>query len=319
MWDLNRLRIWRAVVATGSVVAAAKNLNYTPATVSQHITTLQKSVVAPLYRRSGRGIEITEFGRRLAEESGEVFTSVARLDDLVENFRNVSRPRLRIAAFTSFNARLLPGIIESVARDHPNLRFDIQLNEPAKNRRSHCLIEIRAEVPQGGETRLPEMTRIPLFDDDYRVVVSERHEFAELATVPFKDLEDQHWVDYDMWAGPSSKVVDHACAAAGFERKSFAACEDDFAALALVASNLAITVLPGLSTLQLPPGLVAVDLTDPVPMRRVVMHVRDREAHLPHVRAFVAAAEDVAAAHLPPRTTVSIDSGWSGTGWQSRN
>ena len=109
MWDLNRLRIWRAVVATGSVVAAAKNLNYTPATVSQHITTLQKSVVAPLYRRSGRGIEITEFGRRLAEESGEVFTSVARLDDLVENFRNVSRPRLRIAAFTSFNARLLPG------------------------------------------------------------------------------------------------------------------------------------------------------------------------------------------------------------------
>src|SRR5690625_1381059 len=81
MWDLNRLRIWRAVVATGSVVAAAKNLNYTPATISQHITTLQKSVGAPLYHRSGRGIEITEFGKRLAEDSGEVFASVAELDD----------------------------------------------------------------------------------------------------------------------------------------------------------------------------------------------------------------------------------------------
>jgi DNA-binding transcriptional LysR family regulator len=291
MWDLNRLRIWRAVVATGSVVAAAKNLNYTPATISQHITTLQKNVAAPLYRRSGRGIEVTELGRRLAEESGEVFTSVARLDELVESFRNVSRPRLRIAAFTSFNARLLPGIIAAVARDHPNLRFDIQLNEPAQNRRSHCLIEIRAEVPQDGPTRLPEMTRIPLFDDDYRVVVSKQHAFAGFEAVRFKDLEDEHWVDYDMWAGPSSKVVDQACAAAGFERKSFAACEDDFAALALVASNMGVTVLPRLSTLQLPPGLIAVDLTDPVPMRRVVMHVREREAHLPHVRAFVTAAE----------------------------
>ena len=69
MWDLNRLRVWRAVAATGSVVAAAKSLNYTPATVSQHITTLQKAVGAPLYQRSGRGIEITELGRRLADDS----------------------------------------------------------------------------------------------------------------------------------------------------------------------------------------------------------------------------------------------------------
>ncbi|WP_342037111.1 LysR family transcriptional regulator [Brevibacterium ammoniilyticum] len=29
MWDLQRLRVWRAVVATGSVVAAARSLNYT--------------------------------------------------------------------------------------------------------------------------------------------------------------------------------------------------------------------------------------------------------------------------------------------------
>lgn len=303
MWDLNRLRVWRAVVATGSVVAAARNLNYTPATVSQHITTLQKNVGAELYRRSGRGIEITEFGRRLAEDSAEVFSSVAKLDDLVESFRTVDRPRMRIAAFSSFNARLLPGIIASVAHDHPNLRFDIHLNEPARGRRKHCLIEIRAEVPQEGEVRLPEMTRIPLFDDDYRVVVSDRHEFAGLDSVAFNALEDQHWVDSDLWAGPSSTVVDLACAAAGIERRNFAASEDDFAALALVASDLAITVLPRLSTLQLPPGLVAVDLTDPVPMRRVVMHVRERDAHLPHVRAFTAAAEAAAATHLTSLAT----------------
>ncbi|MCI4011129.1 LysR family transcriptional regulator [Brevibacterium sp. ZH18] len=298
MWELNRLRVWRAVVATGSVVAAARSLNYTPATVSQHITTLQKSVGLPLYRRSGRGIEITELGKRLAEESNDVFTGLSRLDSLVESFRTVNRPRMRIAAFTSFNAGLLPGIIEPIALDHPDLRFDIQLNEPAKVRRSHCTIEIRSEVPQDEAVHLPGMTRTVLFDDDYRVVVSERHEFADLDVVPFKDLEDQRWVDYDLWAGPTSKVVELACAAAGFEPRTFAASEDDFAALALVAANLAITVLPRLSTLQLPPGSVAVPLTDPLPVRRVVMHVREREAHLPHVRAFVTAAEAVVANYL---------------------
>ncbi|MCM1011650.1 MULTISPECIES: LysR family transcriptional regulator [unclassified Brevibacterium] len=299
MWDLQRLRVWRAVVATGSVVAAARSLNYTPATVSQHITTLQKAVGAELYRRSGRGIEITELGRRLAEESSDVFTGLGRLDGLVESFSAVHRPRMRIAAFTSFNAVLLPDIIGPVALEHEDLRFDIQLNEPAKVRRSHCTIEIRNEVPQDEEGSLPGMSRTVLFDDDYRVVVSERHPFAGRDFVPFKELADERWVNYDLWNGPTSRVVDLACAAAGFEPTMFAASEDDYAALALVAANLAVTVLPRLSTEHLSPGLVAVDLTDPTPVRRVVMHVRDREAHLPHVRAFASAAEAVAADRFP--------------------
>src|SRR5699024_12535732 len=119
---------------------------------------------------------------------------------LVDSFNTVSRPRMRIAAFASFSARLLPGIIESVAGDHPNLRFDIQLNEPARSRRSHCLIEIRSEVPQDGETHLPELTRVRLFDDEYRVVVSERPEFAGREAVPLKAPEDQPWVQSDLWS-----------------------------------------------------------------------------------------------------------------------
>lgn len=298
MWDLHRLRIWRAVVATGSVVAAARNLSYTPATVSQHITTLQKSIGVPLYRRSGRGIEITEFGKRLAEESGELFGGLHRLDTLVESVRTVNRPRISVAAFTSFNAGLLPGIIAPLVRDFPELRFDIQLNEPARARRSLCKIEIRSELPQEEEIHLPGMRRSVLFDDDFRAVVSTDHEFAGRDSVPFTELEHQRWVAYDLWKGPTIRAVDLACAAAGFEPTMIAASEDDSAALALVASNLAITVLPRLSTINLPPGLAAVDLADPVPVRRLVMHVREREAHRPHVRAFVTAAEAVVADYL---------------------
>src|SRR5699024_11048374 len=178
MWDLNRLRVWRAVVATGSVVAAAKNLNYTPATISQHITTLQKSVGAPLYHRSGRGIEITEFGKRLAEDCGEVFASVAKLDELDVSFNTVCRPRMRIAAFASFSARRRLGITESVAGDQTNVRVDIQPNEAARSRRSHGVLAIRSDVSNEGETHLPELTRLGVFSDEYGVVVSDRHEFV---------------------------------------------------------------------------------------------------------------------------------------------
>jgi hypothetical protein len=97
----------------------------------------------------------------------EVFASVAN-SMTRRQLHTVSRPRMRIAAFASFSARLLPGIIESVAGDHPNLRFDIQLNEPAR-----AVAARDQRVPQDGETHLPEMTRVGLFDDEYRVVVSD--------------------------------------------------------------------------------------------------------------------------------------------------
>ncbi|MEZ5192693.1 MAG: LysR family transcriptional regulator [Nocardioides sp.] len=42
MLDPTRLRVFRAVVATGSVAAAAGNLDYTPSAVSQHLQALQR-------------------------------------------------------------------------------------------------------------------------------------------------------------------------------------------------------------------------------------------------------------------------------------
>jgi len=44
MLDLNRLRILRAVIATGSVSETARRLGYRPSTVSQHLHTLEKEV-----------------------------------------------------------------------------------------------------------------------------------------------------------------------------------------------------------------------------------------------------------------------------------
>ena len=39
--DVHRLRVFRAVVASGSVLAAATNLGYTPSAISQLLSALQ--------------------------------------------------------------------------------------------------------------------------------------------------------------------------------------------------------------------------------------------------------------------------------------
>jgi DNA-binding transcriptional LysR family regulator len=42
MLDVHRLRVFRSVVASGSINAAAANLGYTASAVSQHVAALQR-------------------------------------------------------------------------------------------------------------------------------------------------------------------------------------------------------------------------------------------------------------------------------------
>ena len=72
MLDIQRLRVFRAVVASGSVQAAADHLGYTPSAVSQSLTTLQRETGLVLFEKAGRGIAPTPTARVLAVESEEV-------------------------------------------------------------------------------------------------------------------------------------------------------------------------------------------------------------------------------------------------------
>ena len=62
---LGALRVFEAVATHLSFSAAADALNVTPAAVSQQIKTLEGYIQVPLFRRSGRRVEITEEGCEL--------------------------------------------------------------------------------------------------------------------------------------------------------------------------------------------------------------------------------------------------------------
>ncbi|MFE3618404.1 helix-turn-helix domain-containing protein, partial [Streptomyces anulatus] len=49
--------IFRSVVATGSVAAAASTLGYSPSAISQHLAALQRETGLQLLERVGRGVE----------------------------------------------------------------------------------------------------------------------------------------------------------------------------------------------------------------------------------------------------------------------
>jgi LysR family glycine cleavage system transcriptional activator len=62
---LGALRVFEAVATHLSFSAAAHALHVTPAAVSQQIKSLESYIQLPLFRRSGRRVELTEEGLEL--------------------------------------------------------------------------------------------------------------------------------------------------------------------------------------------------------------------------------------------------------------
>src|SRR3981189_3624024 len=62
---LRALRVFEAVATSLNFSIAADALNVSPAAVSQQIKALEAYIQVPLFRRSGRRVEITEEGLEL--------------------------------------------------------------------------------------------------------------------------------------------------------------------------------------------------------------------------------------------------------------
>lgn len=89
MPPLSSLRAFGVLAETGSVTAAADRLGVTHAAVSQQIRALEKSEDLPLITRTGRRVEMTDDGRRLAQGLtrgfGEILRIVAEMRDSQDN------------------------------------------------------------------------------------------------------------------------------------------------------------------------------------------------------------------------------------------
>jgi DNA-binding transcriptional LysR family regulator len=70
--DPAHLRSFDAVVRHGGYHRAAEALHLTQPAVSRHIRRLEEQLGEPLFRKRGRGVELTVFGGQAAEELAEV-------------------------------------------------------------------------------------------------------------------------------------------------------------------------------------------------------------------------------------------------------
>ncbi|MFI5934537.1 LysR family transcriptional regulator [Actinoplanes sp. NPDC051494] len=285
MLDVHRLRVFRAVVAGGSVNAAALNLGYTPSAVSQHVAALQRETGLALLARSGRGVRPTAVGLALARRIDGVLAQLGDVEALVTDLREGRTGSLSIAYFASVGSAWMPTVARELLRGFPDLRLALELRDDSSTGPGPRP-DVQLMVQPRDFTGTREARAHHLLDDPYLAVVPRGHPLAGAGGHPVElaRLAGETWIDNDFARGWCRQNLLDACQSAGFSPSFRVEAHDYPTAIAFVDAGIGITVLPRIGAVRLPAGVTAVPLTSPTPVRSIFALVQTSAETTPAVQ-----------------------------------
>ncbi|WP_433329153.1 LysR family transcriptional regulator [Spirillospora sp. CA-294931] len=289
MLDVKRLVLLRDLAEYGTVTAVAEIHRVTPSAVSQQLRALETEAAATLLHRDGRNVRLTAAGHALVAGSEEVLAALERAHSTVRALDDEVGGELRVGCFPSGLAPVAAPLVAALTGRHPRLRPQIVEAEPEEAlpllKRRDLDLALHYRYPHLG-TPLPEgLTTEPLFDDPLLLAVPERlRDAAE--DEGLTALRREPWISTP---APSAcrDVMTHACHGAGFAPKIEHDYGDLRSSLALVATGLAVTILPGLLATAPPEGVALIPL--PGKKRTVEAVIRAGSERHPSIAAALAA------------------------------
>jgi molybdate transport repressor ModE-like protein len=243
--DPRRLLIFRSVARAGSISAAARELGWTQPAVSQHIRALERSTGCALLLRGAGGVELTEPGRVLLSRADALAVQLHMAEEELADLTSLRRGRVRLAAYPSAAATLVPRAVAGLRARHPDI--DVELTEAEPPEALSLLASGDADLAlvfsYDGEPPAQDIGLVwrPLTDEPVTLVLSAEHPFASRVRLPLRELADEPWIAGCDRCRAHTLLV---CEAAGFEPAVRHVSDDYVVVQNLVAVGLGVTLLP---------------------------------------------------------------------------
>jgi molybdate transport repressor ModE-like protein len=241
--DPKRLLIFRTVARAGSISAAARELGWTQPAVSQHLRALERSAGCALLLRGAGGVELTEPGRVLLARADALAVQLHMAEEELADLTALRRGRVRLAAYPSAAATLVPRAIARLRTRHPDVDVELTDAEPPEAMALVSAGEVDLALVFSYDGSEPEAGLLwrELGDEPVALVVSADHPAATRRRLALPDLAEEAWI---VGCQRCRAHALHVCAEAGFVPSVRHVSDDYVVVQNLVAAGLGVTLLP---------------------------------------------------------------------------
>lgn len=252
--NIRQLEIFRAIMRSGTLTAAAEALHVSQPAVSKILRHFESQLGYPLFDRVGGRLVATAEAQLLFADADHLFREFEVVRDLAVRIKERKVGLLRIGASAPPTFALLPGAIGRFQARNPEVKLIVR-TLPAEELSEKIAV---GEVDLGltlSTIRAP-MVRTELLRAS--PVVALLHPGSPLAALPHvtpQDLQGQRLISYGSHAdvGPP---LDQAFERAGFTRRVHVEITPSIAAVPLVRAGLGVALVDGLMPWEDFPGLV---------------------------------------------------------------
>lgn len=251
MFELRRLRLLHELALRGTLAAVADALSFSPSTISQQLSQLEKDAGVALLVPDGRRVRLTEHGRVLAAHAARALDLDEQARGELESLHPGLAP-VRVAIMQTAALAVVPAALGLLAERAPQLRVELVEMPPELGlfeltARSVDLV-IAEQYPGHTRPHVDGLERETLGTDRIRVAVgprAPRQRAAARSVGALDDLRDRPWVMEPAGTAAREWAVQQ-CRAAGFEPDVRYELADLSAHARLVAADRAVAVLPDL-------------------------------------------------------------------------
>jgi len=214
--DAHQLNVFLTAAETLNFTEAARLLNMTQPSVSQHIQTLEQHFQSPLFIRSGRQLTLSDAGLALMPMARQMVRLSVRIDETMESLHGEVHGHLRVGCSTTSGKYILPFLLAHFLRRHPKVQATCEVAPRAQAVEDLCdgKVHIALASPQEFSRRDVEFRLF--FTDPILLIVPNDHPWAVRDEVDPEELLEADFILREEGSG-TREVAENALRDIGLE------------------------------------------------------------------------------------------------------
>lgn len=190
-----QLRAFLAIVQTGSLGKAAEQLHITQPALSRVVKQMEQQLRVQLFERRTSGMELTTFGEALLPYATHLTEEAAQALEEINVRLGMGRGTIRIGSVASAAIMVLPGLIDRMHTQWPNLHIEIM--EAVEDKLTQALtnndIDVALCGPMQEDQDIMQVAEHS-FSDRFMVIASATHPLRTQRKLAVNDLLNMPWV-----------------------------------------------------------------------------------------------------------------------------
>ncbi len=303
---LNELRYIVAVAQEGNFRRAAARVFVSQPALSLAIQKLEGELGLQIFERSRTSVKATPIGEMILAQAQRALEEVEQIQEIASHGKDQLLGSLKVGAIYTVGPYLLPQLIPILKQKAPNMPLEMEENLTANlkvqltNGRLDVII---IALPFSG----PGITTLPLYDEDFSVVVPLDHHWAKKKQVKTAELSTEKVLLLSSGHCFSNQVRE-ACSQLNSSIGETQQGNSLETIRNMVASGLGITVLPVSANSERYRSQLTheIPFAPPAPARRIALAWRKSFARK---QAIEVLAQSIIALKLPGTSAVEYQHG----------